>query len=110
MVGLAVIHLAGDSNKARKLGRGGDDEPRIHCDAMPTDAWTGREDVYPRVVVRQPDDLPHVERQVFTDQRKLVGESDIDVAVGILDELGHLGTRRVGLQDLALGEYLVERG
>ena len=68
----------------------------------------GREDVDARVVVGQPDDLPHVEAEVLADQRELVGEGDVDVAVGVLDQLGHLGAGRVGEQDLALAEDAVD--
>ncbi len=49
-------------------------------------------------------------RELLADQRQLVGEGDVDVAVGVLDQLGHLRAGGVGEHHLALAEDLVDRG
>jgi hypothetical protein len=55
------------------------------------------------------DHLPHVDAEVVAEHRHLVGEGDVDVPVGVLDELGHLGRPRRRDRDDALHERAVER-
>ncbi len=89
-------------------GRAVDDEPRIDGDAVAADAGAGREDVDPRVAVGEADHLPHVEVHRIGDDRQLVGEGDVDVAVGVLDQLGHFRRAGVGGDAGPAHEALVE--
>jgi hypothetical protein len=74
-----------------------DDEPRIDRDAVPADAGAGLKDVDARVAVGEPDHFPHVEPHAVGDDRQFVGEGDVDVAVGVLDQLGHFGGARASV-------------
>ena len=91
---LAVVDLARGADQPGLLGRGVDDEPRIDGDAVAADARARLQDVDARVAVGEPDHLPDVDAELVADHRQLVGEGDVDVAVGVLDELGHLGGAR----------------
>ena len=107
-VGLAVVHLAGGADHARQVRRGVHDEPRIDGDAVAADAGAGLQDLHPRMVVGELDQLPDVDAEPVADERQLVGERDVHVAEGVLRQLGHLGGARVRLQALALHEQAVE--
>jgi len=69
-------------------------EPGIDRDAMPAHAGARRQDVDARMTVGEPDHFPHVDAQAVGEHRKLVGESDIDVAERILGEFRHLRRTR----------------
>ena len=69
----------------------------------------GLQDVDPRDGDWRVDDIPDVEAELVADQRQLVGERDVDVAGGILDQLDQLGGRaRRCVKQLALQEDAVE--
>ena len=108
MVHLGVVDLAPGADQRRVVGRAVDDEPRIDRDAVPAHAGAGLEDVDPRVAVGKPDNFPHVEPHCVGDDRQLVGESDVDVAIGVLDQLGHFRAAGVGSDAGAAYEALVE--
>ena len=105
---LGVIDLASGAHEA-SFGRSGvDDEPRVDRDAVSADTRAGLEDLHARVSVRQADELPDVDRELVADQRELVGEGDVDVAVGVLGELSQFGRAGVGQEDLRRAERRVE--
>ena len=57
--------------------------------AADTRAWL--EDVDARVAVGKADHLPHIDAHFLGDHAEFVGESDVDVAVAVLDQLDHFG-------------------
>ena len=101
---LAVVGLHGFVDDLGELGVIAHEEPRVHADAVAADAGTGLEDVDARVHVADADDLVNVHAVVTADAAELVGEGDVDGAVGVLHDLGHLGGADVGHDDLALAE------
>src|SRR5699024_4825942 len=76
--------------------------------AVRTHAGGGLDDVDPRVAVAQLEELPDVDVETMGEHRQLIGEGDVDVAVCILGQLRHLRRPRIGHQELALAEQLVE--
>eukprot|EP01136_Pigoraptor_vietnamica_P003706 Opistho-1_new@33259 len=106
--GLGIIHLARAADQPRIGGIAGDDEPRVHRDAMPADADAGLEDVDARMAVGQCDHVPHVDPGLVADYRQFVREGDVDVAEAVLGQLAHLGRGGVGQQHLAAHEAAIE--
>ena len=81
-----------------------DQEPGVDADAVPAHAGARAQDLDPRVAVGQGDRLPHVDAEAIGQAGELVGRGDVDVAVGVLHQLDHLGRRGVGEHDLAAHE------
>ena len=61
------------------------------------------------MAVGQPDDFPYVEALLVGDHGEFVGESDVDIAEGVFDQLGHFRAAGVGGDAFALHEAFVER-
>ena len=56
------------------------------------------------------DDLPHVDAHAVAEHRELVHQADVDVSVGVLEDLLHLGDRRARhARDASLEHGLVDR-
>jgi hypothetical protein len=89
--GARVVDAAGGLDQRGVGRRGGGDEPRVDRDAVAADAGAGAEDLHARVAVGQADHLPYVEAEARAHVGELVGEGDVDVAEGVLRELGQLG-------------------
>ena len=106
--GLMYVDFACGADEATYFGVAGNDEPRIDGDTVAADAGAGVEDVDARVTVGEGDDVPHADAFGFADHRELVGEGDVDVAEGVFDEFRHFGGTRIGGDDLAAHERLVE--
>src|SRR6185312_8225615 len=85
---LGVVDFAGRANDLGAIGRRGDDEPGIDGDAVTADTRAGRQDVDPRMLVGQRDQLPDVDVQLVADHRQLVGEGDVHVAERVFHQLG----------------------
>src|SRR5699024_9400236 len=49
---LAIVDISSCPNELGILRVGGDNEPRIYCNAMSTNTWAGLENVHAGVVVR----------------------------------------------------------
>ena len=75
---------------------------------MAADARAGPQDVDPRVLVSDPDDLCHVHAADAADLGEFVCKGNVYGAEGVLHDLGHLGGADVGDRDLALAEGGVE--
>jgi len=58
---------------------------------VPAHGDAGTVDVAVGLGVARVDDLVHVDAVLRGEARELVGQPDVDVAVGRLGELGHLG-------------------
>ncbi len=95
-------------DQVRLLGRLLDNEPRIDRDAVAANTGTRLVEVDARVQVRQLDDLPRADPQVLGDQRQLVRQRDVDVTVGVLHDLDHLGRGGVRQMDLPGDDRRVE--
>ena len=108
VVHLAVVDQPRGADQRRLLGRSVDNEPRVHRDAVAAHAGAGLQDVHARMPVGQPDHFPHVQPHLVRHHRQFVGEGDVDVAIGVLDQLGHLGRTRVRGHAGAAHEALVE--
>src|SRR5699024_664520 len=106
--GLGVVDLTSGPDQGGLLRRGRDDEPRVDGDAVSADARTRLQDVDPWVMVREPDELPHVDVETIGDHRQLIGEGDVDIAVSVLSQLRHLRRPRIGHEELTLAEQLVQ--
>ena len=109
VVHLGVVDPARGADQRGLLRSAVDDEPGIDRDAVAADAGAGREDVDARVPVGEADHFPDVEPHLVRDDRQLVGEGDVDVAIGVLDQFGHLRRARIGGDAGAAHEALVER-
>src|SRR6266542_2002631 len=66
-------------------------EPRVHRDAVPADRDARPVQVAVRLAVGRRYDLVHVDACGAGEPGELVGERDVDVAVGRLGQLGELG-------------------
>ena len=75
---------------------------------MPADAGARLQDVHARVPVGEADHFPHIEAHAVRHDRKLVGEGNVHIAVGVFDQLGHLGRARIGGDAGPAHETLVE--
>jgi hypothetical protein len=82
--------------------------PRVDRDTVPPHTGARGEDIDARVTVGEADHFPYIEPLPVGDHRKLVGKGDIDVAEGVLDQLGHFGAAYIGGDAFALHEALVE--
>ena len=89
----AVVDRARD-RRDPGLGVAGEVEPRIHGDAVPPDADTGTVDVRERLGVGGIDHPVDVDPGAVGEPGELVGERDVDVAVGRLGELRQFGRLR----------------
>jgi len=101
---LAVVDVARGADQRSQVGGGFHQEPRVDADAVPAHARTGAEDAHARVQVGQADGFGNVHAKAVGQARELVGDGDIDVAVGVLHQLDHLGGSGVGEDDLAAHE------
>ena len=63
---------------------------------MTADARPGLQDIHSRMPVRQSDHFPYVDAHVVRDKAKFVGKRDIDVAKGVLGQLGHFCRAGIG--------------
>ena len=59
---------------------------------MAANARSRLENVHARVVVRKFDKFPYIDSKVIGNERKLIGESDVDIAERVLRKLCHLGS------------------
>ena len=59
---------------------------------MPPDTGTRRQNIYPRVLIRNPDNLVHIQILLMAYPGQLIGICNIDIAKSILDNLGHFGS------------------
>ena len=91
MVNLAVIHPARGADQRRLFGRAMNDEPGIDRDAMSAHARAGLQDVDARMAIGEADHLPHIQTHRIGDDRQFIGKGDVDVAIGVFDQLGHFG-------------------
>ena len=80
----------------------------VDHNAVPADPWPGIENVHPGMPIGEGDHLPHVEPHSVGDHGEFVGEGDVDVEIGILDQLGHLGRAGIGSDARVAHEALVE--
>src|SRR5690606_22881403 len=79
--------------------------------AVPADTGAGQEPVEPERLGRgRLDGFPQVDAQLVTEDRHLVDEGDVDVPVGVLQQLGHLGLAGAADGDDLLDEAPVEGG
>ena len=106
---LAVVDAACGADQRGLFGRAVDDEPRVDRDAVAAHARTGGQDVDARMAVGQPDHFPHIQPHRVRHHRQLVGEGDVDVAVGVFDQLGHFRAAGIGGDAGAAHKPLVER-
>ena len=61
--------------------------------------------------LRGGDDLPDIDAHAVAELRELVHETDVDITVGVLEDLLHLGNRRAGdTRHAALEDRLVHGG
>ena len=63
----------------------------------------------PRMAVGQLDDVPDIEPEPVADDRQFIGKSDVDVAIGVLDQLDQFRRRRVGAKHGAAQKYAIDR-
>ena len=109
VLGHGGVGLKRQPHEARGFGVVAHKEPGVDRDAMAAHARAGLQDVDPRVLVGDADDLVHVHAPHAAYLGELVGEGDVDGAEGVLHDLGHLGGADVGEGYLALAEGGVER-
>ena len=71
---------------------------------MAAHAGARLQNAHPRMAVGQVDELPDIHPDPLADEGQLVGEGDVEVAEGVLRQLGHLGGGGVGQDQLAGAE------
>ena len=108
MADLAVVDPARRADQRRVPWRAVNDEPRIDGNAVAANTRAGLQDVDPRMAVGQPDHFPDVQPHAVRHDRQFVGEGNVDVAIGVLDQLGHLGRAGIGGDAGSPHETLVE--
>ena len=67
------------------------------------------EDVHPRMLVRQIDRPPYIDLHLFADQREFVGKGNVDVAIGVLDQLDEFRGAAIGHEGVAGDEGFIQR-
>ena len=71
---------------------------------MPSNADSRIENLDARVLVGEPDRFLDIDSKMLAQEGDLIGKGDVDVAVGILDELDELGRAVVGGEQFSLDE------
>src|SRR5699024_5482787 len=89
---LSVVDISGRANELGILRVGGNNEPRIDSNAVAADTRARLENVHAGVVVRKLDKLPDIDSKIVGNERKLIGESDVDVPERVLRKLCHFGS------------------
>ena len=79
----------------------------VHSNAVPADARAGPQYVDARMVVRQFDQLPHVDSELVANHRQFVGNAML-TSRNVCNQLGHLRRGGVGDKDLSLADDFVE--
>ena len=78
---------------------------RVDRDAVPADARTRSEGLEAeRLGLGAVDDVPDVDPQLVAEARHLVDQGDVDVPVGVLEQLGHLRLAQAARDDDGVDE------
>ena len=114
VVGHVVVDVVGQLDEAERLAEVSLHPPRqvarVDGQAVAADAGTGREaHVAEGLGGGGVDGLPDVDAEVGGEHGQLVDEGDVDVAEGVLQQLGELGLLGRGDRDGALDDRVVER-
>src|SRR5690349_15182854 len=83
-------------------------KPRIDCNAVPAYAGTWLQYINAWVAVRQPNHLPDINSDPVANNRKLIGEGDVEIAKRVLTQFDELGRHRGGPDAFPPYETLVE--
>ncbi len=102
--GLRVVGLHALVYHLRQLWIVAHEEPGVYGDAVAAHAGTGLQDVDAGMHVADAYNLIDIHVVVAADARQLVGKGDVHGTVGVLDDLGHLGSAYVGDDDVAPAE------
>src|SRR3546814_3341893 len=78
MIDLCVIHFTSGTDETRVLRVAMNDEPRVHSDAMPSNAWAGLQDIHPGMPIGESDHFPHIQIKAIGDHCQLSGTRNID--------------------------------
>ena len=114
VVGHVIVDVVGELDEAEALTERALHPPRevarVDREAVPAHARSrGEAHVAERLRGRGVDRFPDVDAEVAGEHRQLVDERDVDVAEGVLEELGELGLTRARHRDHFVDEGLVER-
>ncbi len=108
MIHLTVIDVPRGADQRALVWRAVDNEPRINGDTMTADAGAGMQDVYARVAVCKPDNLPHIKAHMVGNNRQFIGKGDVDVAECVFDQLCHFSGPGIGGNAFTANKALVK--
>src|SRR3546814_1514777 len=77
MIDLCVIHFTSGTDETRVLRVAMNDEPRVHSDAMPSNAWAGLQDIHPGMPIGESDHFPHIQIKAIGDHRSAEHTSEL---------------------------------
>src|SRR3546814_14864632 len=85
MIDLCVIHFTSGTDETRVLRVAMNDEPRVHSDAMPSNAWAGLQDIHPGMPIGESDHFPHIQIKAIGDHWQLIGNGHLQIAIAVFD-------------------------
>src|SRR5258706_11508696 len=101
---LRVVDLTRVVDQRRELRSRFYKKPRIHADAMPTNARAGAKNLYARMQVCEGNGFPHIHAKFISESGEFIRDGNIYIAVSILHQFNHFGCCRVCLDDLTFDE------
>src|SRR3546814_21136305 len=89
MIDLCVIHFTSGTDETRVLRVAMNDAPRVHTDAMPSNAWAGLQDIPPGMPIRESDHLPPIQIKATGHHCHLIRKGHIPIPMAFSDKLRH---------------------
>src|SRR5690606_6110529 len=105
---LVIIDFSSLTNDLRLHRKLGGNKVRIHRNTVATHTTAGLQNSDTWMLVGKADKLPSVNPRLVTNQRKLVGKSNLNVTASVLSQFAHFGSSSIGAMQLAFDELLIK--